>query len=113
MEVSNYGWNEEKAKLNEEKHGVTFKEAIEVFKAKSGVVYFGEDQTEDYPEVRYTAAGFTENYRFLFVVYEEFEEDFTDEPFTRIIHAKTFQKAHLKHFRNPDDKRDIKTFIQP
>jgi len=115
QEVSHYGWNEDKAKLNKEKHGVSFEEAIEVL-GESPVLYFGEDTTEDYPERRFCAAGFTRAERFLFIVYEEEEQDWIEDEkhrlFRHIIHAKDFERSHLRHFSCADSRAEIETLIR-
>ena len=110
MEVSDYGWDDEKAKYNKEKHGVTFREATEIFDNYDRFLYFGEDTTEDYRERRFTAAGFTKKRRFLYVVYEESEDDIGE--IRHIIHAKEFERSHVKHFRDPNDKRDLKALLE-
>jgi uncharacterized DUF497 family protein len=108
-EVSDYGWDQNKQEQNKEKHKTSFEEAVEVLK-ESPLIYFGEDLSETYSERRYCAAGFTKKEKFIFVVFEEIEDSIGK--FTQIIHAKYFEKSHLKHFGNPNDKREIQAILQ-
>lgn len=113
--MSDYGWNEDKAKLNRQKHGVRFEEAIEVFR-ESLIIYFGEDTTENYPERRFCAAGFTRTERFLFIVYEEEEQDWIEDEkhriYRHIIHAKDFERSHIRHFSRTNTRAEIETLLR-
>lgn len=113
--MSDYGWNEDKAKLNRQKHGVRFEEAIEVL-GESPLLYFGEDTTENYPERRFCAAGFTRDEKFLFIVYEEEEQDWIEDPerrlFRQIIHTKEFERSHIRHFSGTDTRAEIEALIK-
>ena len=108
--MSDYGWNKEKASLNRQKHAVDLEEANEIFTG-SQFLYFGEDTTEDYPERRFCAAGFTRTERFLFVVYEEEEQDWIEDEehrlYRHIIHAKDFERSHVRHFSGADTRAEL------
>lgn len=107
--MSDYGWENDKAASNNKKHKVSFEEAVEVFTGP--LIYFGEDKSEDYDEVRLVAAGLTRENRLLFVVFNSFEEEDGGE-FTKIIHAKDFERSHLKHFEDPNDRRELTALLE-
>jgi uncharacterized protein len=108
-EVSNYGWDENKEKSNFKKHKISFKEAIEVFQ-ESHIIFFGEDISENYPERRYCAAGISKKNKFIYIVYEDWEE--IEGSFTHVIHCKEFERSHLKHFTNPHDQTEIEALLK-
>ncbi len=82
-----FEWDEEKAKLNAQKHGVTFEEAELAFYDENAVILF--DDTNSAEEIRYQLIALSPN-RLLFVSYtERFER-------IRIISAR---KANARHTR--------------
>ena len=108
--MSDYGWDDQKAEINRKKHKVSFEEAVEVFK-QSPLLYFGEDTSENYREKRFCAAGVTRTNRLLFIVFEDIEEEDRIE-FIHIIHAKELERSHLKHFENPNDRRELTALLE-
>ncbi len=82
-----FEWDEEKAKLNAQKHGVTFEEAELAFYDENAVILF--DDTNSAEEIRYQLIALSPN-RLLFISYtERFER-------IRIISAR---KANARHTR--------------
>ncbi len=82
-----FEWEKEKAKLNAQKHGVTFEEAELAFYDENAVILF--DDANSAEEVRYQLIAVSPN-RLLFVSYtERFER-------IRIISAR---KANVRHTR--------------
>ncbi len=82
-----FEWDEEKAKLNAQKHGVTFEEAELAFYDENAVILF--DDTNSAEEIRNQLIALSPN-RLLLVSYtERFER-------IRIISAR---KANARHTR--------------
>ena len=82
-----FEWDKEKAKLNSQKHGVTFEEAELAFYDENAVILF--DDANSAEEVRYQLIAVSPN-RLLFISYtERFER-------IRIISAR---KANARHTR--------------
>lgn len=82
-----FEWDSEKAKLNAQKHGVTFEEAELAFYDENAVILF--DDANSAEEIRYQLIALLPN-RLLFVSYtERFER-------IRIISAR---RANARHTR--------------
>jgi uncharacterized protein len=64
-----FEWDDNKAKRNLKKHGVSFQEASTVFDDAYSVTL--EDLEHSFEELRYIEIGFSENDRLLLVVYTE------------------------------------------
>lgn len=64
-----FEWNEEKAKTNVKKHGISFDEALTVFTDPFSVTILDPDHSMD--EQRYVGVGSSEKGRVLVVVYTE------------------------------------------
>jgi len=64
--ISNFEWDEAKARRNEEKHGVTFEEAATVFLDLDYLLLADPVQAE-----RFVALGYSRLARMLFVVHGE------------------------------------------
>lgn len=64
-----FEWDEEKAALNLEKHGVSFEEAATVFGDPNAPIFDDQDHSED--EQREIIVGFSEKGRMLVVVFTE------------------------------------------
>lgn len=73
-----FEWNDEKAKLNKIKHGVSFKYAVRVFDDDNKIIFYDEFHSQD--EDRYNVIGKVDEV--LFVVFTERKENF------RIISAR-------------------------
>ena len=65
MDEITFAWDAHKAKLNIEKHGVTFEEAATVFSDECAVLFDDPDHSED--EERLLILGFSANARMLIV----------------------------------------------
>ncbi len=64
-----FEWDEEKAKINFKKHGVSFEEAITVFLDPFSITMLDPDHSED--EERYVDLGISDKERVLVVIYTE------------------------------------------
>ena len=84
-----FEWDEDKAKSNIEKHGVTFEEAAEVF---FDPFYQTGDASKDDKEDRDFIIGYTFSQRLLLAVYTERKDK------TRIISARTATRAERKAY---------------
>ncbi len=60
-----FEWNEEKARLNQRKHGVSFREALTSFYDLGQVAFYDVDHSED----REILLGYSNQERLLLVVY--------------------------------------------
>ena len=89
-------WDNEKAKKNFRKHGVTFELAAEVFFDKNAVRIYDELHSDD--EDRYQIIGTTEGYlSVLFVIYvERTSED--DAYVYRIISARDANRKEMEEY---------------
>ncbi len=82
-----FEWDKEKAKLNAQKHGVTFEEAELAFYDENAVILF--DDANSAEEVRYQLIAVSPN-RLLFISYtERFER----------IRITSARKANARHTR--------------
>jgi uncharacterized protein len=86
-------WDEEKAKTNIEKHGVSFDEAITVFLAPFSITISDPNHSAD--EQRYISIGSSDKGRVLVVVYTERRLN------TRIISCR---KATLSERKQYEEK---------
>ena len=68
-----FNWDEDKEKLNERKHGVSFREAATVFKDKNALVKHDVDHSDD--EDRFIILGLSEQPRLLVVCHCYRESD--------------------------------------
>lgn len=82
-----FEWDEDKARSNIQKHGVTFEEAAEVF---FDPFYQTGDASVDEGEARDFIIGYTFSQRLLLAVYTEREDR------TRIISARPATRAERK-----------------
>ena len=85
-----FEWDSEKAKENEDKHGVSFIEASEVFGDDHSSTVPDPDHSED--EDRYLIFGVSRNGRYLVVSYTEREER------NRLISARTMTPRERKAY---------------
>jgi len=90
-----FRWNEGKAKLNAEKHGVSFEQAAQIF-FDPFLTYF--DASRD-GEQRDGAVGSDFNLRVLFVVHMVVEDDYI-----RIISARKAEPNERKRYEDGDDQ---------
>jgi uncharacterized DUF497 family protein len=82
-----FEWDEEKAKLNEQKHGVTFDEAELAFQDENAVELFDELNSDE--EIRYQIIALSST-RLLFVAFTVREEKI------RIISARKADAKQIK-----------------
>jgi uncharacterized DUF497 family protein len=83
-----FEWDNDKAKLNLKRHGVSFEEAIEVFFDPNALDSFDVDHSLD--EDRYNLIGLSSR-RLLFVVYAERTAELI-----RLISARKAEEKHRK-----------------
>lgn len=84
-----YEWDLKKASTNEDKHGVTFEEAVAIFVDPN--VVFELDHAHSFQEERMTAHGRTSGGRLLRVSFTD-----ADEATTRIISAREHSANELR-----------------
>ena len=95
MKRLRFEWDEEKAKINIGKHGISFPEAATAFLDGGGLVIDDVDHSEK--EERYVLIGCSARGRMIVVCYCVKEED--DETIVRIISARKATKTELSHYR--------------
>ena len=93
-----YEWNEDKNKLNIQKHGISFDLAIKIFKDPYRIDYYDE-QHSGYNvygvwEDRYIALGYVENV--LYVVYTVRDEQ--NDEVVRIISARPAMRPEIDDY---------------
>ena len=88
-----FEWDPDKARINQEKHGVSFEEASSVFFDGSAVEFY-DDENSDW-EDRFLLLGFSTQLRLLLVCHC-FREG---ESVIRIISARKATKNEAKHYR--------------
>jgi uncharacterized DUF497 family protein len=87
-----FNWDEDKEKANENKHGVSFREAATVFRDLNALVKRDDDHSDD--EERFIIIGLSENPRLLVVCHCYRESD----TIIRIISArKATQKESAEY----------------
>ena len=89
-----FRWNQDKAKLNAEKHGVSFEQAAQIF-FDPFLRYF--DASRD-REQRDGAVGSDYNFRVPFVVHLVIEDEYI-----RIISARKAEPSERKRYEDGDD----------
>jgi uncharacterized DUF497 family protein len=70
-----FEWNPAKATINANKHGVTFEEAIEVFKDPMALTLY-EDEGSTPNEDRWVTVGLVNHRHYLLVVHSNHPSDF-------------------------------------
>ena len=88
MEMA-FDWDDAKNLQNQEKHGISFEEARELFKSDFSIEYDDENSTLD--EDRYLAKGKIPTHGVVIVVYTEFIDGVY-----RIISARKAEKHEVK-----------------
>lgn len=89
-----YEWNEEKNKLNQQKHGISFEEAKEVFDDALQISKL--DKRFSYFEERWITVGSTSKHKVLVVANLFFTDD--GEEIIRIISARKANKQERKSY---------------
>ncbi|PIT52306.1 hypothetical protein BHC44_08745 [Snodgrassella alvi] len=88
--IDGFEWNNEKAKLNLQKHGVSFEEAITVFWDEHGLIISDPEHSES--EDRFILLGMSENLRVLVVIHCERDDSI------RLISARAATKRERKQY---------------
>jgi uncharacterized DUF497 family protein len=81
-----FEWDPDKAKRNERRHGVTFEEAVTVFRDAWALVFEGE--THSFDESRELLVGHSERNRLLFVVFTSRQDNAIRLISARIANSK-------------------------
>jgi uncharacterized DUF497 family protein len=92
MENPEFEWDDEKAKKNLKKHGVSFEEAATIFNDPRIATIFDPDHSED--EERFISLGISFIQRLLSVVHSERNKR------TRLISARKATKTERKIYEN-------------
>ncbi len=85
-----FEWDEEKAILNSEKHGVNFEDAVTVFDDLNAIVIYDDEHSDD--EDRYVILGLSKNATLLVVVHTY------REPAIRLISARAAEKRERQEY---------------
>jgi len=96
MSELSFDWDDQKAKTNERKHGVSFEEAQSVFYDENARLRYDSDHSLD--EERYILLGVSSLFRLLVVchVYRQ------DDVIIRIISARKATKQEIQQYRKFD-----------
>lgn len=65
--IEGFEWNADKAQINRQKHGITFEEAVSVFRDEMALFMADTEHSDD--EDRFILMGMSENLRILVVVH--------------------------------------------
>ena len=93
MKEIQFEWNPDKAKLNAEKHGVTFVEAESVFYDEQAIQFYDDEHSEW--EDRFLMLGLSVKLKLLLVCHCFREKDSV----IRIISARKATKVESRHYR--------------
>jgi uncharacterized protein len=88
-----FQWDEQKNKINQQKHGISFPEAESVFFDDYAVQFWDEDHSQE--EERFLLLGLSSKMRILIVVHGFREED----SIIRIISARKATKNESQEYR--------------
>jgi uncharacterized DUF497 family protein len=92
MKNSEFEWDDEKAKSNLKKHGVSFEEAATIFNDPKIATILDPDHSED--EERFASLGISFIKRLLSVIHTERSEK------NRLISARKATKTERKNYEN-------------
>jgi len=92
MKETRFEWDPDKAKLNAEKHGVTFEEAESVFYDEQAIQFYDDEHSEW--EDRFLMLGLSARLKLLLVCHCFKEKDSV----IRIISARKATKAESRHY---------------
>lgn len=91
----NFKWDPEKAVSNLSKHGISFRQATQVFKDPMAMSMFDEEHSFD--EDRWVTVGLTSSFQYLLVVHTfDQTNDRTTE--IRIISARKAAKREIQRY---------------
>jgi uncharacterized DUF497 family protein len=88
-----FQWDEQKNKINQQKHGISFEEAESVFFDDYAIQFWDEDHSQE--EERFLLLGISSKLRILIVVHCFREED----SIIRIISARKATKNENQEYR--------------
>jgi uncharacterized protein len=88
-------WNEDKAQVNVQKHGITFEEALTVFGDSNSLTIFDEKHSVE--EDRFIDLGLSASGNLLVVVYTEREDTI------RIISSRNATISERRQYEEPRD----------
>lgn len=90
-----FEWDPAKARTNLKKHGISFEQAVIVFRDPKAISVFDQDHDED--EDRWVTMGIS-NPGTLVVVVHTFREAGVDEFVVRVISARRATRKELKNY---------------
>ena len=93
MNKITFHWDEQKNKINQQKHGISFKEAESVFFDDYALQFWDEENSQE--EERFLLLGISSKMRILIVVHCFREED----SIIRIISARKATKNESQEYR--------------
>ena len=93
MNKITFQWDEQKNKINQQKHGISFEEAESVFFDDYAIQFWDEDHSQE--EERFLLLGISSKMRILIVVHCFREED----SIIRIISARKATKNENQEYR--------------
>ncbi len=92
--MQEFEWDKKKAKSNAQKHGISFDEAITVFKDPFSITILDPDHSDD--ETRFIDIGFSDQGRLLVVIYTERND------YIRIISSRVANKAEQETYERDE-----------
>ncbi len=93
--IYNFDWDPNKANLNQEKHGVSFEEAVTIFKDSRAISIFDPDHSES--EDRWITSGLSQNGRLL-VTCHTFRDEGENIAVIRIISSRKATQSERKQY---------------
>ena len=90
-----FDWDPKKASLNHNKHGISFEEAVSVFKDPRAISIFDKDHNDK--EDRWVTLGLSFSGRLLTVVHT-FKNENASEKIIRIISCRKATKKEIKTY---------------
>ena len=94
MNKITFQWDEQKNKINQQKHGISFKEAESVFFDDDAIQFWDEEHSQE--EERFLLLGMSYKMRILIVVHCFREKD----SIIRIISARKATNNEIKEYRS-------------
>ena len=91
----NFEWDQKKAQINQQKHGITFEEAATVFLDPMAMSIFDADHSES--EERWITMGISKN-KGLLIVCHTFNETNAEEVTIRIFSCRKATQREVKEY---------------
>jgi uncharacterized protein len=101
--VMHYEWDEEKNRLNQKKHGISFEVAALVFEDENCLVLL--DRVDDTGEQRWLAIGtarLNASTAVIMFVVHVYREEIDGEEITRIISARRADKNEVRRYQEQE-----------